>query len=333
MLRDAAHQQAIEKFSFIHTLNLSEAAATEQDRSVSQNDSIVESEPVISLDWVAQDEASTTFSDKSNSQSSSLTSLSTTTSTIDATWLQIEPTSISPSLKIDETLFPPEIESLDRPKTNNLGRYADRILLILSCGYAIFVAWWLFGHQNGQLFAWLTNRQYISISQADAQFIQYMKRSLDNLTVKTEIAQNDKKAKKQSDQVVYVPVYTPTTTTTISSIVPEPIAPPPPPLEITPPLPTSTVTLPTPIVTKTNISQPKSIAATSVTPPINISLSGILELGQQSAALFEINGTTKRIWLGEQIDNTGWILESVSNREAKVSYQGKTRSVSVGEKF
>jgi hypothetical protein len=62
-------------------------------------------------------------------------------------------------------------------------------------------------------------------------------------------------------------------------------------------------------------------------------LSGILELGQQSAALFEINGTTKRIWLGEQIDNTGWILESVSNREAKVSYQGKTRSVSVGEKF
>jgi hypothetical protein len=329
MLRDAAHQQAIEKFSFISTLSVSDAVETPKD-----NRDPFESEDIISLDSVESQEQSidNSVKDELSGQSLSLTN----TSTISAAWLQIEPTGNTPSLTIDANLFLPELGQFDRPSENKLGKYSDRIVLALSCCYAIFVGWWLFGHQNGQLYAWLTHQKLISISPADAQFIQYMKRSLDNLNLETEIAKN-KEERENTERVVYVPVYTPATNPTIPSIpptppiapeaiatIPEPIAPPPPPETITAPPPPTTPTIPSPST---------SIAATSVKPSIDRSLVGILELGTQSAALFEVNGMTRRVWLGEKIDDTGWILESVGDREAKVSYQGESRSVGVGEKF
>jgi hypothetical protein len=327
MLRDAAHQQAIEKFSFISALSLPDRVETPKDKRDS-----FESEDTISLDWVESQERSIDNSAKDELSGQSLSF--TNTSTISAAWLQIEPTGNTPSLKIDANLFLPELEQFDRPSENTLGKYSDRIVLALSCCYAIFVGWWLFGHQNGQLYAWLTHQKLISIPPADAQFIQYMKRSLDNLNLKTEIAKN-KEERENTERVVYVPVYTPTTNNTIPSIappiapeaiatLPEPIAPPPPP---------ETITAPPPPTTPTRLSPPTSIAATSVKPTIDRSLVGILELGSQSAALFEVNGMTRRVWLGEKIDDTGWVLESVGDREAKVSYQGESRSVGVGEKF
>jgi hypothetical protein len=328
MLRDAAHQQAIEKFSFISDLNLFDVAETAKDEPSIDNRDPFESEDIISLDWVERKERSIDNAAKDELSGQSLSR--TATSTINTAWLQIEPTVNNSSLTIDANLFLPELE-FERPSKNKLGKYSDRVLLGLSCCYTIFVGWWLFGHQNGQLFAWLTHQKLISISPADSQFIQYMQQSLNNLDRETEIA----KEREKTERVVYVPVYTPATNPTIPSIappiapeaiaIPQPIAPPPPPETI--------ITAPPPPTTPTIPSPPQSIAATSVNSTVDRSLVGILELGTQSAALFEVNGMTKRVWLGEKIDDTGWVLESVSDREAKVSYQGETRSVGVGEKF
>jgi Tfp pilus assembly protein PilP len=59
----------------------------------------------------------------------------------------------------------------------------------------------------------------------------------------------------------------------------------------------------------------------------------LLELGDRSAALFEVNGTTQRINVGEAIGASGWTLVSVANQEAVVRRNGEVRSVYVGQKF
>ena len=62
-------------------------------------------------------------------------------------------------------------------------------------------------------------------------------------------------------------------------------------------------------------------------------LVGLLELGEQSAALFDITGITQRINVGQAIGASGWTLVSVANQEAVIRRNGEVRSVYVGQKF
>jgi Tfp pilus assembly protein PilP len=65
----------------------------------------------------------------------------------------------------------------------------------------------------------------------------------------------------------------------------------------------------------------------------NHTLVGLLELGDRSAALFDVSGVTQRITVGEAIGASGWILVSVANQEAVIRRNGEVRSVYVGQKF
>jgi hypothetical protein len=60
---------------------------------------------------------------------------------------------------------------------------------------------------------------------------------------------------------------------------------------------------------------------------------GLIELGDRSAALLEINGITRRIYVGESIGQSGWNLEAVGNDQVKISRNGQRRSLSVGQEF
>ncbi len=62
-------------------------------------------------------------------------------------------------------------------------------------------------------------------------------------------------------------------------------------------------------------------------------LEGLLELGEQSAALFKVNGVTRRIKLGENIGASGWTLVDVANGEAIIRRNGEVRSIFAGQKF
>lgn len=62
-------------------------------------------------------------------------------------------------------------------------------------------------------------------------------------------------------------------------------------------------------------------------------LVGILELGDRSAALFEVNGVARRIYVGESIGASGWTLAEIKNQEAVIRKGGDVRSVFVGQKF
>ncbi|NEQ23372.1 MAG: hypothetical protein F6K28_30305 [Microcoleus sp. SIO2G3] len=81
------------------------------------------------------------------------------------------------------------------------------------------------------------------------------------------------------------------------------------------------------------IAVPNSPSVQSPAPVANHTLVGLLELGDRSAALFDVSGVTQRITVGEAIGASGWILVSVANQEAVIRRNGEVRSVYVGQKF
>jgi hypothetical protein len=80
----------------------------------------------------------------------------------------------------------------------------------------------------------------------------------------------------------------------------------------------------------TDVPIPSPIAAATI---YGHTLVGVLELGNLSAALFEINGLTQKIALGQTIGSSGWTLVSITNQEAVVRRNGEVRSIYVGQKF
>ncbi|MEG4321784.1 MULTISPECIES: hypothetical protein [unclassified Microcoleus] len=77
----------------------------------------------------------------------------------------------------------------------------------------------------------------------------------------------------------------------------------------------------------------QSAAAVSSAPISAHTLVGILELGDRSAALFEVDGVARRIYVGESIGASGWTLAEIKNQEAVIRKGGDVRSVFVGQKF
>lgn len=77
----------------------------------------------------------------------------------------------------------------------------------------------------------------------------------------------------------------------------------------------------------------QSAPAASSAPTSAHTLVGILELGDRSAALFEVDGVARRIYVGESIGASGWTLAEIKNQEAVIRKGGDVRSVFVGQKF
>ncbi|NEO57602.1 MAG: hypothetical protein F6K54_33750 [Okeania sp. SIO3B5] len=93
--------------------------------------------------------------------------------------------------------------------------------------------------------------------------------------------------------------------------------------------PTQPVQLPPP---PAEIPATSTVTESQVQIPIN-TLVGILELGERSAALFEVEGVARRIYVGENIGGSGWTLVNVANQEAVIRRNGEVRSVFVGQQF
>lgn len=78
------------------------------------------------------------------------------------------------------------------------------------------------------------------------------------------------------------------------------------------------------------------IAAVTVNPPAPTpthTLEGLMELGNKSVALFQVNGASRRISIGETIGASGWTLVDVNNGEAIVRRNGEVRSIYAGQKL
>jgi len=65
--------------------------------------------------------------------------------------------------------------------------------------------------------------------------------------------------------------------------------------------------------------------------PENYAVVGLLELGEQSAALVRVDGTTQRYALGESVGNSGWRLAEVAERRAVFRRGGSERMLGIGD--
>ncbi|MEY2834032.1 MAG: hypothetical protein RLZZ574_3292 [Cyanobacteriota bacterium] len=342
MLRDKSYCQVSQEFSFIESLSLSRSKNRHSPSNLGKlkiDQALSFQQQRISHDGDGQ--ISVTKTQKTQKQPSAIVTTSNTATTIDSNWYQ--PTA-DYSLNLAEIIHATKNnypESNLRSSLNSSARsdYLGKMLFALACSYSLFVLWWLFGHQGQNLLIGLMGGKNVVLSKSDVEFIDYMERSLNQIE---RIAAKQ----KTNEQVVYVPVYTPAPTTAniVSSNSNLPLALPnsslpdiPPPqlapveplaIPAPPPLPA------TPITDHADNSAPSNQVAIAPKPNINHTLMGVLELGgDRSAALVKVQGQTRRVWLGEEINNDGWILESIANQQANISYQGEVRSISVGETF
>lgn len=105
----------------------------------------------------------------------------------------------------------------------------------------------------------------------------------------------------------------------------------------TPPVASSPVAVPlpgpAPSVATAPIPMPPStpVSTEAGSPPQT--LVGLLEMGDRSAALFEINGVTQRYGIGESVGSSGWTLVEVAKNQVVLRRNGETRSIFMGQKF
>ena len=359
MSQDASSIQVIEKFSFIYTLTRS------SDRDTNQLTKQVSVEVQECTDN-SHDEPCHKIVHSSSLESVTLSSVlgfPNLALTNGASLNALEGLVSNYSLDLAEPL---ELSAEDRQNKKFIVRHLGKIVFALSSSYLIFVGWWLAGHHYyGRLFPFSALRAVINISgqeiaASDLQFIDYMERSLANIEGNQAIGISNSPNQQGNEEVVYVPVYNLTQTNSSSSInsspltfpfhssannvpLPIPMIPPPPPIKspqaalkpapiISRQLPQAKPTLPSslPPSARTKVSSHSHLPPSTIK---DYTLLGVLELGKRSAALFKVDGVTKRIWVGEALDYQDWILDSVTNQKAKLTRQGETRSLSVGEKF
>lgn len=103
------------------------------------------------------------------------------------------------------------------------------------------------------------------------------------------------------------------------------------------PYPSSQVTAAVPTPAGSGVASTPSGGGTAGTPTAAAqnpqTLLGVLELGDRSAALFEIGGVPQRVYIGERVGNSGWLLVSVANEEAVVRRNGEVRTLYIGQQF
>ncbi|NEO74172.1 hypothetical protein [Moorena sp. SIO3H5] len=268
---------------------------------------------------------------------------------------------------------------------DNSGQFLDKLLWALALlSLSAITMMWLTS-QGKLTWSWLNNLvalvsvQQGKVSEPDAQFINYMLRSLEVIDRKAQaikkpviaslpdptpanppVAPNSAATapptaikERVLERVYYIPIekvptpdpaiassapVTPSPATTPEpkpspSPIPKPpsnavLEPPPPTIVELPPPP-----IPDPLPTATLDRLPTPPPPPRTSPAIKHTLVGLLELGEQSAALFKIDGVTQRVKLGEAIANSGWTLVSVDNQEAVIRRNGEVRSIYVGQHF
>jgi hypothetical protein len=231
-------------------------------------------------------------------------------------------------------LFPLQPES-PVEKHRKSRRSLDRLLLGAACLSVIAtLGVWLALQQKAQTPT--PNPSAVAENpkeRADQQFMAYMQRSLEAIQPKSSKESTVASASPNTN----LPTVTiqgnppsPKPSGTAKLVAPQRIYIP---YQQPPVLPGGVATAPSSsaAVVPANPSRPR--ASTPSTPTVAHTLTGLLELGDRSAALFEVNNITQRFQVGESIGTSGWTLVEISKNQAIVRRNGEVRSVFVGQKL
>ncbi|MGB3136227.1 MAG: hypothetical protein WBG38_18555 [Nodosilinea sp.] len=236
----------------------------------------------------------------------------------------------------DDTPAPLPIQTKTR-----FGKLFDRMLLAITALSLLGVGGLLWFGQQGNRFTLGRSPAETAAQQSDEEFLAYLQRSIEVISSKVERSElNNATAAGQvpAGTVPALPMLPPLGAGgTVGSLgtgsvnviervyVPYQTAQQP---AVTPvPVPQPGVTAPAPAAPAA--PAPSSPAAAN---PIH-ALVGILELGERSAALFEIDGVSQRVYIGERVGSSGWSLVSVSNEEVVIRRNGDVRSIFIGQRF
>jgi hypothetical protein len=256
----------------------------------------------------------------------------------DVLWIQPyimrnpEPTSNLPST-------PPELVV---PKYNLI----DRLMLVFACSSALVAAvMWTINHG-----IWL-GRQSVNVAQVSSKdtgsnkvFGEEIKRMLSEVADKNRAIANANNTIGSNmpliaaplignmplanpfangmQQPMYVPVYQPPSLSN-SGNSPSPLA-----------LPPATANNSVDVGNSATTARPNAVSSQfTAAPAPSYTLIGVLDLGDRSTAMLDINGSVQSIGLGKAINNTGWILSRVSQQEIILKRGKETKTIFVGQKF
>ncbi|MBW4633940.1 MAG: hypothetical protein KME30_19165 [Iphinoe sp. HA4291-MV1] len=157
-----------------------------------------------------------------------------------------------------------------------------------------------------------------SVSAHQSALAYITPQSTDHLSASLA-AKNLSSASSNSTTVVkpYIPVYQ----------APQP-------MHYAPPTKQPTATAPTPAAPSL-LPEEQKVVSTVTTPHVAASytLERLLELGNKSAALFKMNGVTRRVEVGDAIGSSDWTLMEVVNDKAIIRRNGEVRSIYTGQTF
>ena len=287
--------------------------------------------------------------------------ISTSKDTVSITTLNLADIALPPISKQDVLWIQPYIMRNPEPPSNvppldfvpvvQKSNLLERILLVAACSSALIAAvMWTINHG-----IWL-GKQSVSVKQVNSQnisdsksFGEEIRRMLAEVTDKNRAIATNPNGTIGSNialmsapllsnmplpvgannpfgnvlqQPMYVPVYQPPALN--GTNVPSPLALPP--------------------VTSNNVldvSNAAPNARQNQNPPLiqaaapvpSYTLIGVLDLGDRSTAMFDINGSVQSIGVGKGIGNAGWILSRVSQQEITLKRGKEIKTVFVGQKF
>ena len=287
--------------------------------------------------------------------------ISTSKDTVSITTLNLADIALPPISKQDVLWIQPYIMRNPEPPSNvppldfvpvvQKSNLLERVLLVAACSSALIAAvMWTINHG-----IWL-GKQSVSVKQVNSQnisdsksFGEEIRRMLAEVTDKNRAIATNPNGTIGSNialmsapllsnmplpvgannpfgnvlqQPMYVPVYQPPALN--GTNVPSPLA--------LPPVTSNNVL----DVSNTapNVRQNQNPPLIQAAAPVpSYTLIGVLDLGDRSTAMFDINGSVQSIGVGKGIGNAGWILSRVSQQEITLKRGKEIKTVFVGQKF
>ena len=244
------------------------------------------------------------------------------------------------------------------------GYYSERLLFMGSCASLVGVVLWMAVNDKLRVPQFLVQSTPVvevatETSAATANepiFADYVRRALDNIDRQRSPqaapinangqpsqgnipATSDQQQSASSPQVIeriYVPVYPPEVSANAREPLPQTTAP----ITPTPQIVTSQEAAPEvapPQAAPPTLQDIQAVVPTLPAQPAAAkelyTLVGVLESGDRSAALFNINGVTQRFKVGENIGASNWKLLSVQNQQILMGQGGQTQTLFVGQNF
>ncbi|MEN9271885.1 MAG: hypothetical protein Q6K18_01765 [Gloeomargarita sp. DG_1_5_bins_55] len=106
---------------------------------------------------------------------------------------------------------------------------------------------------------------------------------------------------------------------------------PPEPAALPPPPPVTVLPIPQAPVITAPVSLPAPTPAQKPAARATVTLIGLLQMGANSVALFQMGDVTQQVSMGEQVGQSGWFVQEVREREVVLTRGGQNRTLIVGQ--